>query len=81
MKPGPLDLIEELDAPEVIYSNSGIQVARATGVKGSLYEVTPSNRATAAELADGFAHIPPNAVVRDAFSDEGEVCINFWDAA
>ncbi|SFI79376.1 hypothetical protein SAMN05216275_1055 [Streptosporangium canum] len=81
MKLGPLDLIAELNAPEVLYSNHGLMIVCTGGRDGNLYEILPNAGATVADLQDGIAHLPQGALLRDAFNDEGEICINFWKAA
>ncbi|MER7208477.1 hypothetical protein ABT340_15505 [Streptosporangium sp. NPDC000239] len=75
---GPLDLIAGFDAPKVLYSNDGLMILGSSSQAGTLYEILPTDKATVGDLRDGLNHIPQHARLKDAFSDQGEICISVW---
>lgn len=75
---GPMDLVNDLAAPETVYSSDALTITASSGASGTLYEILPNGAITVADLCEGLAHIPQGAQLRNAFTDEGEICISVW---
>ncbi|MGS2646037.1 hypothetical protein [Streptosporangium sp. G12] len=76
---GPANL-NDLNAPEPILSLPGLSVDLSRGEQGTYYEITAEREAfnTVADIIAGLQLLPPDALMRDAFSYPDGICINFW---
>ncbi|SNS38656.1 hypothetical protein SAMN05216276_1008182 [Streptosporangium subroseum] len=75
---GPKNLLD-LNTPEIVWANTGILVALATGTKGGYFELVVNRYSayTVADIITALQQLPQHSLLRDAFADDEDITINF----
>lgn len=79
---GPTDLLD-LNNTVVVWAANGITVQLAAGIGGVYFEIVArrDTEPTVADVISALRFLPGNALLRDSFADDDDVCVNFWNPA
>ncbi|MGN9782830.1 hypothetical protein ACTMTF_15465 [Nonomuraea sp. ZG12] len=78
-KIGPQDLFA-LGELKLVWEAPGVKVFEGEHPKGGTYGeiLADAGKARVLDLCYAIEHFHGNALLRDAFNEDGDICINFW---